>query len=72
MSNNLYDQDYYLWIELEYSPSLKNYLNLNFETTYQKARKDASLETNLALLNTFPNQYPYTVEQVLDEDWLLE
>jgi hypothetical protein len=57
--------------QLEYSPSLKNHLNLNFEITYQKARKDASLETNLAL-NTFPNQYPYTVEQALDEDWFSE
>jgi hypothetical protein len=57
--------------QLEYSPSLKNHLNLNFETTYQKARKDASLETNL-ILNTFPDQYPYTIEQALDEDWFLE
>jgi predicted DNA-binding ribbon-helix-helix protein len=57
--------------QLEDSPSLKNYLNLNFATTYQKARKDASLETNLSL-NTFPPQYPYAVEQILDEDWFLE
>jgi hypothetical protein len=57
--------------QLEYSPSLKNHLHLNFETTYQKARKDASLETNLTL-NMFPDQYPYTVEQALDEDWFVE
>lgn len=56
--------------QLEYSPSLKNYLSLNFDLTYQKACKDASLETNLSL-NTFPHHYPYTIEQVLDEDWFL-
>jgi predicted DNA-binding ribbon-helix-helix protein len=57
--------------QLEDSPSLKNYLNSNLESTYQKARKDASLETNLSL-NTFPNNYPYTLDLVLDEDWFLE
>lgn len=57
--------------QLESSPSLKNYLNINFAATYQKACKDASLETNLAL-NTFPDRSPYTIEQVLDEDWFLE
>ena len=56
--------------QLEDSPSLKNYLNLKFEATYQKARKDASLETNLSL-NLFPETYPYKVEQVLDEDWFV-
>lgn len=57
--------------QLESSPSLKNLLNSNLEATYQKARKDASLETNLAL-NTFPNQCPYTIERILAEDWFIE
>ena len=57
--------------QLEDSPSLKNYLNLKFEAIYQKARKDASLETDLSL-NIFPETYPYKVEQVLDEDWFLK
>ena len=57
--------------QLEDSPSLKNYLNLKFESTYQKARKDASLETNRSV-SLFPEKYPYKVEQVLDEDWFLE
>jgi len=57
--------------QLEDSPSLKNYLNSKFEPTYQKSRKDASLETNLAL-SLFPEKYPYKVEQILDEDWFLE
>ncbi len=57
--------------QLEDSPSLKNYLNLKFEATYQKARKDASLETNLSL-KILPKKYPYKIEQVLDEDWFLE
>jgi hypothetical protein len=57
--------------QLEYSPSLKNYLSSNFDLTYQKACKDASLETNLPV-NTFPDRSPYSVEQVLDEDWFLQ
>lgn len=57
--------------QLESSPSLKNLLNSNLEATYQKARKDASLETNLAL-NTFPNQCPYTIERILAEDWFIK
>ena len=57
--------------QLEYSPSLKNYLYSNFEATYQKARKDASLETNLSL-NTFPEECPYTVDAILAENWFLE
>ena len=56
---------------MEDSPSLKKYLNLKLDSTYQKARKDASLETNLPL-NLFSEKYPYKVEQVLDEDWFLE
>lgn len=56
--------------QLEDSPSLKNYLNLKFEATYQKACKDASLETNFSL-NLFPETYPHKVEQVLDEDWFV-
>ena len=57
--------------QLENSPSLKNYLSSNFEATYQKARKDASLETNISL-NAFPGECPYTVDAVLDENWFLE
>jgi predicted DNA-binding ribbon-helix-helix protein len=57
--------------QLEYSPSLKNYLSSNFDLTYQKACKDASLETNLPV-NIFPDRSPYSVEQVLDEDWFLQ
>lgn len=56
--------------QLEDSPSLKNYLDLKFEATYQKARKDESLETNLSL-NLFPEKYPHKVKQVLDEDWFV-
>lgn len=57
--------------QLESSPSLKNLLNSNLEATYQKARKDASLETNLAL-NTFPSECPYTIKRILAEDWFIE
>ncbi len=57
--------------QLEDSPSLKNYLNLKFEATYQKARKDASLETNLSW-KIFPEKSSYKIKQILDEDWFLK
>ncbi|MGL5803926.1 MAG: DUF29 domain-containing protein [Xenococcaceae cyanobacterium] len=57
--------------QLEDSPSLKNHLNSNFTATYQKACKDTSLETNLSL-NTFPQHYPHTIEEILNEDWVLK
>ncbi len=53
------------------SPSLKNYLTDVMEKCYVKARKKAVQETGI-LSTTFPAECPFTVEQVLDEDFLPE
>jgi hypothetical protein len=49
---------------LEDSPSLKAYLLEIFPRCYQKARQDASEETNLKL-TTFPEEIPFTLTQIL-------
>jgi len=55
---------------LEDTPSLKRILNQGWLTKiYRIAHKDAALETDLPL-STFPEQCPYTWEQVLDEQFL--
>jgi hypothetical protein len=56
---------------LEESPSLRPYLLENVERTYQKARKQAAVETDLAIA-TFPSPCPYAVDQVLNDQWLPE
>ncbi len=53
------------------SPSLKRYFDEVFKLCYQKARKQASIETGLPL-KTFPMNCPFTFEQVLDIDYLPE
>ena len=53
---------------LEDSPSLKPYLLEIFDKCYQKARQDASEETNLELAN-FPVDKPFTLEQILTSNF---
>ncbi len=54
------------------SPSLlKSYAPQVFEDTYQYARRRASSETGLNV-EAFPETSPYTLAQVLDEDFLPE
>ncbi|WP_124977008.1 DUF29 domain-containing protein [Aphanothece sacrum] len=53
------------------SPSLKPFFLENFEQCYQKARKQASIETGLSI-ETFPINCPFTPEQVLDSEYLPE
>ncbi|MDJ0598446.1 MAG: DUF29 domain-containing protein [Crocosphaera sp.] len=53
------------------SPSLKRYFDEVFESCYQKARKQASIETGLPL-EIFPINCPFTFEQVLNMDYLPE
>ncbi len=53
------------------SPSLKRYFDQVFEPCYQKARKQASIETGFPL-ETFPINCPFTTEEVLDMDYLPE
>lgn len=54
---------------LEDSPSLKNYIIAIFDKSYRKARKEAALETGLNL-NTFPIESPFTLSEILDEEFL--
>lgn len=58
-----------IFLILQDSPSLKNYLADVFADCYTLARKDAARETHLAI-DTFPEAYPFTQENTLDEDWL--
>ncbi|MDJ0580162.1 DUF29 domain-containing protein [Crocosphaera sp.] len=53
------------------SPSLKRYFGEVFEPCYQKARKQASIETGLPL-EIFPINCPFTHEKVLNMDYLPE
>jgi len=54
--------------QLRDSPSLKNYLTESIENAYLDAVKIALRETQLPS-STFPVECPYTVEQLLDEDF---
>jgi hypothetical protein len=51
------------------SPSLKSYVREIFDECYQNARKMASLETSM-LIDTFPMESPFEIEQSLDHDYL--
>ncbi|WP_299488529.1 DUF29 domain-containing protein [Acaryochloris sp. IP29b_bin.137] len=50
-------------------PSLKNYLFQYLPESYQDAAEDAKDETGLAY-SIFPKDCPYSVEQILDSDFL--
>lgn len=53
------------------SPSLKSYPREQLEESYQRARRQAAKQTEM-LISTFPEECPYSLELVLDEDWLPE
>jgi hypothetical protein len=53
------------------SPSLKSYPTEQLEESYQRARRQAAKQTEL-LISLFPEKCPFSVELVLDEDWLPE
>ncbi len=55
---------------LKKSPSIKNYLEKILTNSYTKARKKASLETKLPV-DIFPIQCPFTLENILNPDYLL-
>ena len=46
--------------------NFNNYLEENLSIIYQKARKYVSVKSGL---ETFPQECPYTLEKLLDEDW---
>jgi hypothetical protein len=49
------------------SKTLARYSLSIFETAYQRARRSARLKSNLDI---FPVTCPYSMEQILDPDWL--
>jgi Domain of unknown function DUF29 len=51
------------------SPSLQTRPAEQLATVYKKARENAADETELPI-KTFPMECPYTIEQVLDGNWL--
>lgn len=53
---------------LEESPSLTPRLSTMVTAEYRRAKKEASLETRLPLA-TFPEQCPFTVEQITGDYW---
>ena len=53
---------------LKKNPSLKPQILLLVEDAYPQARKNASRETGLPL-NLFPEICPFTVEQIIGDDW---
>ncbi|WP_228893524.1 DUF29 domain-containing protein [Pseudoduganella aquatica] len=54
---------------LEDSPSLRNVLSSKLESCYQHALRLAARETVLPA-KAFPQHLPYTLEQLLDDDFL--
>ena len=54
---------------LDDSPSLKRFFKEQLDGQYAKARKAASRETGLKL-ETFPEDLPYELEQLLDDEFL--
>lgn len=56
-------------LELSDSPSLRRLVPEIVDQVYPRARKDAAAETGLALA-TFPEVCLWSVEQILDADWL--
>lgn len=57
--------------ELQDSPSLKSFFQEVFNECYQQAKKRASIETKLSI-KAFPERSPFTIEQILDSDYLPE
>ncbi|MGN6489320.1 MAG: DUF29 domain-containing protein [Devosia sp.] len=54
---------------LEESPSLRPYPATQIAKRYSRAREKAAEETTV-LLKNFPESCPYTIEQILDPDFL--
>lgn len=55
--------------DIEDSPSLHHHAQVALEKAFQRSRKLASVETGLKL-SRFPEQCPWTLEQVLDQEFL--
>ncbi|NCR42754.1 MAG: DUF29 domain-containing protein [Microcystis aeruginosa W13-11] len=55
-------------LELRLTTNLRNHLSNRLDYLYGKARKMAEVKTDLKL----PSENPYTLADILDEDWLPE
>ncbi|MFN6475000.1 DUF29 domain-containing protein [Nostoc sp. DedQUE07] len=58
-------------LAIEDSPSLKSYPTEQLEESYQRARRQAAKQTGI-VVSVFPEECPYSLELVLDENWLPE
>jgi len=67
--NTILEQRQRIELIFRTSPSLRREMMDEIAYAYPRARKKAAIETNLAL-STFPADCPWTVEEILDEDWL--
>jgi hypothetical protein len=56
---------------LAQSPSLRQHLSDNLSESYRRALRRAVIETGLAI-RQFPTRCPYSVDQLLDEEFLPE
>jgi hypothetical protein len=68
-SSSIRDQRQAILDLIDDSPSLRPYPGQVFEGEYPRARDKASEETTI-YLNLFPETCPYTIEQILDPDFL--
>ncbi|KOR27980.1 hypothetical protein TI03_05735 [Achromatium sp. WMS1] len=66
--NSIVEQRYQVQRQLKLSPSLKTFIDSALIEAYPDAVKLAVKETSLPF-NTFPKISPYTLEQILDEDF---
>lgn len=57
--------------EFDDSKNLRNHGEIVFIEEYERARKQASIETELPI-STFPEKPPFSFEQAIDEDYLPE
>ena len=55
-------------LEIDLTTNLRKHLSNKKDLIYQKAIKNVNLKTGLNK-KTFPDQCPYTLEQLLDNDW---
>jgi hypothetical protein len=66
--DTIWHQRTQIMLLLEESPSLWREIPVRLARHYPLARRDAARETRLPLV-TFPETYPWTVEQILREDF---
>lgn len=58
-------------LTIQDSPSLQSYPAEQLAACYQRARRSAARQTGLAPVD-FPENCPYPLDRILDEDWLPE